>query len=181
MDTRLPTKVRAGNSRKQYQQFDYSTPGTDDEMPFVMLPMSLMPTDANHAEPEAPIPASEVSISPTQDLPQLFSDHERVYSRLPQLTESGKELYLLGNSAPLLTNPSLTNILSNCPFCATLAQNFLINQTRLLPVKHSLQVLLVPLRSVERDRSFFQSAKEKNRQPGLQDERENDVAESYRA
>ena len=119
MDTRLRTKLRAGGSRMHYQQFDYSTSGTDDELSDAMLPVPPDPIDAGQAEPEAPPAASDQSISPTHILPQLFSDHERVRSPSPQISSSDKESSLPGTSAPLLTNPSLTNFLSNYPIWRT--------------------------------------------------------------
>ena len=115
MDTRLRTKLRAGGSRMHYQQFDYSTSGTDDELSDVMLPVPPDPVDPGTVEPEAPVPSSDQSVSPTRRLPQLFSDHERSRSPSPILTASEKESSLLGTSAPLLTNPSLTDFLSNYP------------------------------------------------------------------
>ena len=119
MDTRLRTKLRAGGSRMHYQQFDYSTSGTDDELLDVMLPVPPDPIDAGQAEPEAPPAASDQSISPARILPQLFSDHERVRSPSPQISSSDKESSLPGTSASLLTNPSLTNFLSNYPIWPT--------------------------------------------------------------
>ena len=119
MDTRLPTKLRAGGSRLHYQQFDYSTSGTDDELSDVMLIVPPDPVDADQAEPEAPLPSSDQSVSPTHRLPQLFSDHERARSPSPQVSTSEKESSLLGTSAPLLTNPSLTDFLSNYPIWPT--------------------------------------------------------------
>ena len=85
MDTRLRTKLRAGGSRMHYQQFDYSTSSTDDELSDAMLPVPPDPIDAGQAEPEAPPAASDQSISPTRILPRLFSDHERVRSPSPQI------------------------------------------------------------------------------------------------
>ena len=119
MDTRLRTKLRAGGSGMHYQQFDYSTSGTDDELSDVMLPVPPDPVDADQAEPEAPPAASDQSISPARLLPQLFSDHERVRSPSPQISSSDKESSLPGTSASLLTNPSLTNFLSNYPIWPT--------------------------------------------------------------
>ena len=118
MDTRLRTKLRAGGSRLHYQQFDYSTSGTDDESTDVMLPVPPDLFDAGQAEPEAPPAASYQSISPARILPQLFSDHERVRSPSPQIFSSDKDS-LPGTSASLLTNPSLTNFLSNYPIWPT--------------------------------------------------------------
>ena len=115
MDTRLRTKLRAGGSRMHYQQFDYSTSGTDDELSEIMLPVPPDPVDADRREPEVPQPPSDQSISPTHRLPQLFSDHERARSPSPQISSPEKQPSLLGTSAPLLTNPSLTSFLNNYP------------------------------------------------------------------
>ena len=111
MDTRLRATLRAGGSRPFYQQFASSTGGTDDELSDVMLPSPPLPLTADRMEPGAP---SSPLNSPGEDpLPPLFSDHERVRSASPQLTASDKESSLIGTSAPLLTNPSLTDYLSN--------------------------------------------------------------------
>ena len=118
MDTRLRTKLRAGGSRMHYQQFDYSTSGTDDELSDVMLPVPPDLFNAGQAEPEVPPAASDQSISPARILPQLFSNHERVRSPSPQISSSDKDS-LPGTSASLLTNPSLTNFLSNYPIWPT--------------------------------------------------------------
>ena len=119
MDTRLRTKVRAGGSRMHYQQFDYSTSSTDDELSDVMLPVPPDPVDADQVEPEAPMPSSDQSVSPTHHLPQLFSDQERASSPSPQVSSPAKQSSLPGTSAPLLTNPSLTDFLSNYPIWPT--------------------------------------------------------------
>ena len=114
MDTRLRTKLRAGGSRMHYQQFDYSTSGTDDELSEIMLPVPPDPVDADRREPEPQLP-SDQSTSPTHHLPQLFSDHERARSPSPRISSPEKQPSLLGTSAPLLTNPSLTSFLNNYP------------------------------------------------------------------
>ena len=101
-----------------YQQFDYSTSGTDDELSDVMLPVPPDLFNADQAEPEAPPAASDQSMSPARILPQVFSDHERVRSPSPQISSSDKDS-LPGTSASLLTNPSLTNFLSNYPIWPT--------------------------------------------------------------
>ena len=119
MDTRLRTKLRAGGSRKHYQQFDYSTSGTDDELSEVMLPIPPDPVDADRVEPETPLPPSDQSVLPTHRLPQLFSDHERARSPSPRISSPEKQSSLLGTSDPLLTNPSLTSFLNNYPICTT--------------------------------------------------------------
>ena len=119
MDTRLRTKLRAGSSRMHYQQFDYSTSGTDDELSDVMLPVPPDPVDADPVAPDVPMLSSDQSISPTQRLPQLFSDHERARSPSPQISSPGKQSSMPGTSAPLFTNPSLTDFLSNYPIWPT--------------------------------------------------------------
>ena len=101
-----------------YQQFDYSTSGTDDKLSDVMLPVPPDLFNAGQAEPEAPPAASDQSISPARILPQLFSDHERVCSPSPQISSSDKDS-LPGTSASLSTNPSLTIFLSNYPIWPT--------------------------------------------------------------
>ena len=91
MDTRLRKKLRAGCSRMHYQQFDCSSSSTDDELSEVMLPIPPLLIDADQVEPQAPSPMSDQSISPTRELPQLFSDHEHARSLSPQITASEKE------------------------------------------------------------------------------------------
>ena len=83
-----------------------------------MLPVPPDPVGADQAEPEAPTHLSDQSVPPTHRLPQLFFDHERARSPSPQVSTSGKESSL-GTSAPLLTNPSLTDYLSNYPIWPT--------------------------------------------------------------
>ena len=119
MDTRLRTKLRVGGSRMHYQQFNYSTSGTDDELFDVMLPVPLDPVDADQVAPEVPMLSSDQLISPTQRLPQLFSNHERARSPSPQISSPGKLSSMPGTSTPLFTNPSLTNFLSNYPIWPT--------------------------------------------------------------
>ena len=119
MDTRLRTKLRAGGSRMHYQQFDYSTSGTDDEASEVMLPMPSDPVDSDQRAPEVPNSPSDQSPSPTHRLPQLFSDHERARSPSPRISSPEKQSSLVGTSAPLLTNPSLTSFLNNYPIWPT--------------------------------------------------------------
>ena len=119
MDTRLRTKLRAGGSRMHYQQFDYSTSGTDDELSDVMLPVPPDPVDADQVAPEVPMLSSDQLTSPTQRLPQLFSEHERARSPSPQVSSPGKQSSMPGTTAPLFTNPSLTDFLSNYPIWPT--------------------------------------------------------------
>ena len=119
MDTRLRTKLRAGDSRVHYQQFDYSTSGTDDEASEVILPLPSDPVDSDQRVPEVPHSPSDQSPSPTRRLPQLFSDHERARSPSPRISSPEKQSSLVGTSAPLLTNPSLTSFLNNYPIWPT--------------------------------------------------------------
>ena len=119
MDTQLQTDLRAGGSHMHYQQFASSTDGTDDEMTDVMLPIPLHPPDADQVKPTAPTSASDSSISIDDQLPQLFSDQKRVPSPSSLLTASEKGASLPGTSAPLLTNPSLTDYFSNYPIWPT--------------------------------------------------------------
>ena len=60
-------------------------------------------------------PESLSDVSMLSCLPQLFSDHEPTRSPSPQFSQSDNtpELSLPGTSAPLLTQPSLTDYLSN--------------------------------------------------------------------
>ena len=115
MDTRSRTKLRAGGFRMHYQQFDYSTSGTDDELSEVMLPIPPDPVNADRMEPGVPQSPSDQSVSPTHRLPQLFSDHERARSPSPRVSSPERRSSLVGASAPLLTNPSLTSFLNNYP------------------------------------------------------------------
>ena len=119
MDTRSRTKLRAGGLRMHYQQFDYSTSGTDDDLSDVMLPVPPDPVEADQVAPEVPMLSSDQLTSPTQRLPQLFSDHERTRSPSPQVSSPEKQLSMPGTSAPLFTNPSLTDFLSNYPIWPT--------------------------------------------------------------
>ena len=123
MDTRLRTKLRAGGTRQHYQQFDYSTSDTDDETHDEMLPIPnyspqqvhIQPHPEAITDPSAPDFSSDVSMF--SGLPQLFSDHEPMRSPSPHISQSSKtrELSPMGTSAPLLTQPSLTDYLSNYP------------------------------------------------------------------
>ena len=116
-------------------------------------PVPPDPVDADQAEPEAPPAASDQSISPARLLPQLFSDHERVRSPSPQLSSSDKESSLPGTSASLLTNPSLTNFLSNYPIWPTASPISLksaSNEGDVQPKMHD-----IPAAWNSGDRSFF--------------------------
>ena len=121
MGARMRSRLRAGGSRMHYQQFDYSTSGTDDELSNVMLPVPPLIVDVNPPEHEAPNPTDH-PISPEQYLPQPFSDHEPPSSPSPQLTATEKEPSFLGTSAPLLTKPCFTDFHSNYPIWLSATQ-----------------------------------------------------------
>ena len=119
MDTRLRTKLRAGGTRQHYQQFDYSTSDTDNETHDEMLPIPTYSPQQVHTQPHPeaitdPSPPDFLSdVSMFSGLPQLFSDHEPMRSPSPHISQSSKtpELSPMGTSAPLLTQPSLTDYL----------------------------------------------------------------------
>ena len=121
MDTRLRTKLRAGGTRQHYQHFDYSTSETDEETHKEMLPIPTYSPQQIHTQshPEAITDSSAPDllsdVSMLSGLPQLFSDHEPMRSPSPHISQSSKtpELSSMGTSAPLLTQPSLTDYLSN--------------------------------------------------------------------
>ena len=111
MDTRLRTKLRAGGTRQQYQQFDYSTSETDEELSGAMLsipsysPQQIQTQPPPEAinDPSAPDSLSDVSM--LSCLPQFFSDQEPMRSPSPQISQSDNtpelsELSLTGTSAP---------------------------------------------------------------------------------
>ena len=122
METRLRTKLRAGGSRMHYQHFDYSPSGTDEDLTDAMLPGSTaqpLPTLDISLEKKLQVleqdPPTDTSYAVV--LPQLFSEHERARSPSPQLSVYRRERSpsLEGTSAPLLTNPTLTEILKDYP------------------------------------------------------------------
>ena len=135
MDTRLRTRMRAGGSRLHYQQFDYSSTESDNERSDVLLSSVQANTDesailSSHVDEPAPFP--EIPISPLPAMEALFSENEAVPDVLdiapnPTIhapTESAGTS-LTGTSAPLLTNPSLTDMLSNFPIWPLIDDNVL--------------------------------------------------------
>ena len=123
MDTRRRTRMRAGGSRLHYQQFDYSTSNTESARSEALL--SDAPDHSGAESPaldEASVPPDEQPLSPepanNDELP-LFSERE-VIPDLSQTqdvptTTAEAEVSLAGTSAPLLTNPSLTDMPVNVP------------------------------------------------------------------
>ena len=95
IQTRTQTALRQGVPRRRFSQFDY--PSESD-------------SEAEAAEPPPMTLPSQVVFPEVDDLEPLFSDQDEILP--PTLTES-----LIpspsGTSAPLLSNPSLTDTLSN--------------------------------------------------------------------
>ena len=125
MDTRSRTRMRVGDSRLHYQQFDYSATESDDERTDVLLSSAQANPDesailSSLADEPAPIP--EMPISPLPAMEALFSENEAVPDVIDntpsppiQAPSKSASTSLAGTSAPLLTNPSLTDMLSNFP------------------------------------------------------------------
>ena len=97
IQTRTQTALEQGIPRRRFSHFDY--PSDSDSEPAI-------------TEPPIPDPTPQVVSPELDDLETLFSDQEEV--QLEMLTET-----LIpspsGTSAPLLSNPSLTDTLSNIP------------------------------------------------------------------
>ena len=97
IQTRTQTALGQGVPRRRFSQFDY--PSESD-------------SEAEAAEPPPMTPPSQVVFPEVDDLEPLFSDQDEILP--PTLIES-----LIpspsGTSAPLLSNPSLTDTLSNFP------------------------------------------------------------------
>ena len=138
MNTRLRTRLRAGGSRQNYQQFDYSTSEKDDESSGAMLPNPRQSPKSEHPLPP-PEPVKYPTLSDSQSdislldcLAQLFSDHELARSPSPQLSTSPSPSAqsLGGTSAPLVTNPSITDYLSNNPIWPNRAEDSSLTQSR---------------------------------------------------
>ena len=135
MDTRLRTHMRAGGSRLHYQQFGYSSTESDDERSDVLLSSVQASPDesvilSSHVDEPAPIP--EMPISPLPAMEALFSENEAVPDALDiapdptiHVPTKSAATSLTGTSAPLLTNPSLTDMLSNFPIWPLIDDNVL--------------------------------------------------------
>ena len=129
MDTRLRTRLRAIGTRRYYQQFD-SSPYSDEESSNVLL--SSAHTENNEEQELATqpeyliVPPVEMPLTPTKITENLFSEHEMIEAPLNDqdthqpVSETGTSL--IGTSAPLLSNPSLTDVLSNFPIWPQLDQ-----------------------------------------------------------
>ena len=108
IQTRTQTALEQGIPRRRFSHFDY--PCDSDSDPAI-------------TEPPIPDPAPQAVFPELDDLDPLFSDQEEVQPEM--LTES-----LIpspsGTSGPLLSNPSLTDTLSNFPV-------FVLSESRPLP------------------------------------------------
>ena len=131
MDTRLRTRTRAGGSRLHYQQFDHSETESEDERSDVLLSSAQVNPDESvilSSLVDEPVPILEMPISPLPAKEALFSKNEAIpdvientespptqASAPTQIPTKNASISLAGTSAPLLTNPSLTDMLSNFP------------------------------------------------------------------
>ena len=125
MDTRLRTRMRVGDSRLHYQQFDYSATESDDERTDVLLSSAQANPDESailSSLVDEPAPIPEMPISPLPAMEALFSENEAVPDVIDntpsppiQAPSKSASTSLAGTFAPLLTNPSLTDMLSNFP------------------------------------------------------------------
>ena len=129
MDTRLRTRTRAGGSRLHYQQFDHSETESEDERSDVLLSSAQVNPDESvilSSLVDEPVPIFEMPISPLPAKEALFSENEAIpdvientespptqASAPTQIPTKNASISLAGTSAPLLTNPFLTDMLSN--------------------------------------------------------------------
>ena len=118
MDTRLRTRMRAGGSRLHYQQFDCSSSDPERSRSDDLLSDAR---DHSQAEPpalfEASVPPDEQprSFEPADDYELPFLSESEVIPEVPQsqdipVATGEAEVSLAGTSAPLLTNPTLTDV-----------------------------------------------------------------------
>ena len=121
METRLLTRIRAGRTRRYYQQFGSST-DTDEESSGVFLSSAQADTNEEQelgAQPET-LPPIEIPLTSTNIPEKFFSENEMIEA---YPSEQGTQqpinetaTSLIGTSAPLLSNPSLTDVQSNFPW-----------------------------------------------------------------
>ena len=123
MDTRLRTRLRAGGSRLHYHQFDYSTSDSERERSEDLLSDEPNPSEAElPALVDASMPLDEQLMSPEpaiNDKLSLFSEPEVIpgaaQTQDASTATAEAEVSLAGTSAPLLTNPSLTDVPVSVP------------------------------------------------------------------
>ena len=123
MDTRLRARMRAGGSRLHYQQFDYSTSDTERERSEDLLSDEPNPSEAElPALVDASMPLDEQRMSPEPAIndqlpffsePEVIPDAAQTQDASTAAAEA--EVSLAGTSAPLLTNPSLTDVPVSVP------------------------------------------------------------------
>ena len=123
MDTRLRTRMRAGGSRLHYQQFDYSTSDPERERSADLLSDEPNPSEAElPALVDASVPPDEQPMShkpafndqlPLFSEPEVIPDAAQTQDASTATTEA--QVSLAGTSAPLLTNPSLTDVPVSVP------------------------------------------------------------------
>ena len=131
MDTRLRTRMRAGGSRLHYQQFNYSSTETEDERSDVFLPSTgnnpdesiILSSLADEPEPIPEIRSHHCQCPENEAVPDIIDDIQNPPIQIPT---NSAETSLSGTSAPLLTNPSLTDKLSNFPIWP-LIENSVLN------------------------------------------------------
>ena len=123
MDTRLRTRMRAGGSRLHCQQFDYSTTDPERERSDDLLSDESNPSEAElPALVDASMLLDEQRMSPEpaiNDQLPLFSEPEVIpdaaQTQDASTAAAEAEVSLAGTSAPLLTNPSLTDVPVSVP------------------------------------------------------------------
>ena len=127
-DTRLRTRVREGGSRPFYQQFDYFT-DKESELSDILLSPNQEPSQSQGDplpwEKSGDLPHNAISqeelpiTTPVMAEESLFSEHEvdltETISTIPSVEFQADtcQTSLAGTSAPLLTNPSLTDMVSS--------------------------------------------------------------------
>ena len=138
MDTRLRTRMRAGGSRLHYQQFDYSSSYSESSRSDDLLSDAR---DHSQAEPpalfEASMPPDEQprSFEPANDYELPFLSESEVIPEVPQsqdipVATEEAEVSLAGTSAPLLTNPTLTDVPISIPQLPNGTSNLQNTETR---------------------------------------------------
>ena len=121
MDTRLRPKMRVVDSRLHYQQFDYSTFDPERERSEDLLSDEPNPSEAELpalVDASMPIDERPMSREPAiNDQLPLFSEPEIIPAQKPDASTatSEAEVSLAGTTAPLLTNPSMTDVPVSVP------------------------------------------------------------------
>ena len=138
MDTRLRTRMRAGGNRLHNQQFEYSSSNPErsrsDDLLSDARDLSQVESPALF---EASMPPEEQprSFEPANDYEFPFLSESEVLPEVPQSQEipvaTGEaEVSLAGTSAPLLTNPTLTDVPIGIPQLPNGTSNLQNTETR---------------------------------------------------